>query len=341
MNIYNTFQPLIYISRIFCLAPFAVVENSGAIKYKSSTFWLLYSILGVCVSFILQINVVWNKISIKGAILFNAAAEGITITVLLVSTTVQVISLYNGKNVIRILDEISLLDNEHDEARIRYYRLYKLFVIIIICNLISFVTPAVFSFAGINTNSMGIMLIIVYYGTVYFVGNFIIWLADLQFIHFVILLRYHFSLLNDSILNLTASPYRTTSDQTFESPGNGCDTSSGRSNWFPFHSVATIKSSIRRVCRQHSSLCDISELVNRTYSLHVLQFTALTLFEVVCGLYSFLIGVSHPGFSNYFSSYNYYVTYWVIWIFMLSAKVVLLAATCNYTSREVSNAMIF
>jgi hypothetical protein len=336
MNIYRSFKPLIYISRIFCLAPFAVVENSGAIKYKPSKLWLLYSILGVCVSFIFQISVFWKEISLKGEVVFNATTEGVAIIRLLVSTASQVISLYNGKNVIRILDQISLLDKESDETHTRYYKLYKMFVTLISFILISIVTPSIFSLVIINTSFFRNISIIVYGGAVYLTGNFIIGSAELQFTHFIILLRCQFSILNDAFLTFaTASPYRT-SDQTFEPPGNGCDTSSGRSNSFPFHPVATVKSSIRRVCRQHSSLCDISELVNRTYSLHVLQFTALTLLEVVCGLYSFFIVVSHPGFSIYFSSFKYYVAYWVIWIFVLLAKVVLLAVTCNYTSREVS-----
>jgi hypothetical protein len=257
----------------------------------------------------------------------------------LVSTTAQVISLYNGKNVIRILDQISSLDNEFDEARIKYYSPCKMFVILIIFTLISFVTPVVFSIMAINTHSMENTLTLMYNGTVYFVGNFIIWLADLQFTLFITLLRYHFSLLNDSILNLTAaSLYITTSNQTLEPSDIACNTSSGRSataSSYPFNSVATIQSTTLRLCRQHSSLCDISEFVNRKYSLHLIQFVGLTLFEVVCGLYTFIVGLLQPGFSIYFSSYKYYATYWVIWIFMLSAKVVFLSATCNYTSREV------
>lgn len=344
MDIYQTIKPLIYISRIFCLAPFSVVQKSGAIKYKLSTFWILYSISGASASFVLQISVFWNKISLGGTLLYNATAEGITLITLLASITAQVLSIYNGKNIIRILDQMTLLDNECDGAHMRYCRLYKLFVVIIICIAISFLTPAIFSFVGTNTNSVENILIVSYYGTVFFLGNFIVWLTDLQFNHFVILLKCHFSLLNDAIRhNTAASLCRATSNHTIQPPIIACNTNSGRSassNPLPCQSLATIESTLRKVCRHHSSLCDISQFINSTYSKHVLHFTGLAFFEIVYGLYIFLVSLSDPNFPNYFSTSKYYVTYWVIWSIILLAKVVFLVATCNYTSREVSTSTV-
>jgi len=71
MDLYRIFKPVIFISRVFCLAPFTAVEDSGSTRYKFSTFCLLYSILGVCALFILQINVLWISLLLSGATIVN------------------------------------------------------------------------------------------------------------------------------------------------------------------------------------------------------------------------------------------------------------------------------
>ena len=38
MDVYRIFKPVIYITRVFCLAPFAAVEDSGSTRHKFSKF---------------------------------------------------------------------------------------------------------------------------------------------------------------------------------------------------------------------------------------------------------------------------------------------------------------
>ena len=132
MDLYRIFKPVIYISRLFCLAPFAAVEDSGSTRYKLSTFWLLYGSLGLCASFAFQINLLWITVSTSDATVYNSISQILTAATCAASVVTQVLCLNNGKNVIRILDHVSVLDSEHCEARVSYYRLYKVFIVLLI-----------------------------------------------------------------------------------------------------------------------------------------------------------------------------------------------------------------
>ena len=154
MDLYRIFKPVIYISRLFCLAPFAAVEDSGFTRYKFSTFWLLYSILGVCALFIFQINLLWFTVSFTEATLLNLVFLLVTQATFMASVVTQVLCLNNGKNVIRILDHVSVLDSEHCGARVSYYKLYNVFLVLLIYGIISIVAPYIMYFTALNTNSM-------------------------------------------------------------------------------------------------------------------------------------------------------------------------------------------
>jgi len=65
----------------------------------------------------------------------------------------QVLYLSNGKNVIRILDLVSVIDSEESGGRISYYRLYKVFIVHLIYSIISLLAPNIMNFATNNTNS--------------------------------------------------------------------------------------------------------------------------------------------------------------------------------------------
>jgi hypothetical protein len=153
MDLYRIFKPVIFISRVFCLAPFAAVEHSGSKRYQYSTFWLLYSILGVCASFISQLSVFWIPLSISDEALYNAFSQVLEAATCVVSVVIQVLCLSNRKNVIAILDHVSVLDSEHSGAPISYYRLYKVFIVHLICCIISLVVLNVMCFAALDTNS--------------------------------------------------------------------------------------------------------------------------------------------------------------------------------------------
>jgi hypothetical protein len=188
MDLYRIFKPVIYVSRIFCLAPFAVVEDSGSTKYKLSKFWLFYSIFGMCFSSLFVINLFWIHPSFSGPVIFSAISQVISTATCVASIVSQVLCLCNAKNVVRILDHVFVLDSEHDGERISYYRLYKVFIILIICKVVFLVVPNVICFAIMNTNSVYI-LEIVYFLSVSFISDAVLFISDMQFIHFVTSLK--------------------------------------------------------------------------------------------------------------------------------------------------------
>jgi hypothetical protein len=168
MDLYCIFKPVIYISRLFCLAPFAAIEDSGSSRQKFSKFWLCYSILGMCTSFIFQTTVFWITVSLRDAAVFDAMSQVTNPVTFVASVVAQVLCLNNGKNVIRILDHVSVLDSEHSGARISYYKLYKVFIVHLIYRIISLIAPTIMWFAALDTNSVHILKI-VYSSIVYFI----------------------------------------------------------------------------------------------------------------------------------------------------------------------------
>ena len=334
MDLYRIFKPVIFISRVFCLAPFAAVEDSGSTRYKFSTFWLLYSILGVCVSFISQINLLWISLFIGRATILNVTTKVITVTTCVASVVTQVLCMNNGKNVIRILDHLSVLDSEHSGGPISYFRLYKVFILLLIYSIINLLAPSIIIFATMNTNSV-FSIKILYYSTVYCTCEFVLLLPHTQFIHFVLLLKYRFSVLNDTVINFTVpSLYKTSLNHMIRAPA--VDRSVNSSTSAVSSSITLLQSTLRKVCRHHDALCDISESVNRTYSLQILLSITVTSIEVLLTAYSFSTELSNPRNLNLFSSQQYFFISALVGLFAVSWKVVLLVVVCNRASHEVS-----
>jgi len=333
MDVYRIFKPVIFISRVFCLAPFAIVEDSGSTRYKFSTFWLLYSILGVCASFISQIGVIWITISFSYETLYNAFSQVATAAIYMMSFVVQVFCLINGKNVLTILDNVSVLDSEHSGARIGYYRLYRVFIVHLICCIISFVVLNIISFAAFDTNSV-YMFVIIYYSTVYFISDAVLLISDTQFINFVLLLKYRFSLLNDTVTNVTVpSLYKTSLNHIIIAPS--VDRTVNSSTSAVSSSITLLKSTLRKVCRHHDSLCDISEFVNRTYSFQILLSVAIRSIEFLVLACSLSSEFYNPHL-NIFSSELFFSMSSLCVLFAGTAQFVQLVAVCNRTSHEVS-----
>ena len=334
MDLYRIFKPVIYICRLFCLAPFAAVEDSDSTRYKFSIFWLLYSILGVCASFTSQISVFWIPLTLSDAGLFNSFSHVTLTATSLASVVTQIFCLKNGKDILRILDHVSVLDSEHSGGPISYYRLYKVFSVHLIYCMISVVAPNILWLAALNTNSAYVFKF-VYHTTVYFMCHIVLLLSDTQFIHFVLLLRYRFSVLNDTVMNFTVqSLHKKYLNHVIRAPA--MDRSVNASISAVSSSITVLKSTLRKVCRHHDSLCDISELVNRTYSLQILLSVTVTCIQVLHTTFSFGTEMSTPNALTWFTSKQFLSMSALFRFFADSSKVVLLVAVCNRTSHEVS-----
>jgi hypothetical protein len=334
MDLYRIFKPVICISRVFCLAPFSTVEESGSTKYNFSVSWLTYSILGVCASFVFQINAFWFTESVSDAAVFNAINMLMLAASCLATVLTQILCLNNGKSVLRILDHVTLLDSEHSGARISYCKLYKMFIILLTYSIICLVVPNVMWFAALDKNSFHILKI-VYYSTVYFTCDVVNMLSDTQFIHFVLLLKYRFSVLNHTVINLTVqSLYKMSLNHTITAPP--ADRAVNSSTSALSSSITLLNSTLRNVCRQHDSLCDISESVNRTYSIQIILSVTITSIELLYTAYNMSIEFSNSTFLNVISSTQFFIMTGLVGLFMGSSKVVLLIAACSRASLEVS-----
>jgi hypothetical protein len=338
MDLYRIFKPVIFISRVFCLAPFTAVEHLGSTIYQFSTFWLLYSVLGMCASFVSQVRLFWYPFTISNEPLYNAFSQILSAATCVVSVVIQVLCLSNGKNVVRILDHVSVLDSEHSGAPLSYYRLYKVFIVHLICCIISIVALNVVWFASVDINSAYIFEM-AKYSIVYFICDVVVLLSDIQFIHFVHLLKYRFSVLNDTLINFTVlSLYKTSVNHVVTAQAVGRSVNSNTSA--VSSSNTALKSTLRRVCRHHDSLCDISEFVNRTYSLQILLSVIFTAFEVLYMAYSCSAEISNPTL-NFYSSVLFFSMSTLVGLFAESAKLVQLVVVCNSASHEVSGLQLW
>jgi hypothetical protein len=246
----------------------------------------------------------------------------------------QVLCLSNGKNVIRILDLVSVLDSEHSGARISYYKLYKVFIIHLIYSIISLLAPNIMNFATINTNS-AYRLKILYCTTVYFISDVMFFLSDTQFIYFVLLLKYRFSVLNDTLINFTLpSLYKTSLNHMIRAPA--VDRSVNSSNSAVISFITVLKSTLRNVCRHHDLLCDISEFVNRKYSLQILLSVTLACIGVLLAPHIVSVEFSYTSILQLYSSKQILSVSTIVWLFVTTEKVVHLVVLCNCASHEVS-----
>jgi hypothetical protein len=292
----------------------------------------------VCAFFISQISLLWNPFNISNESLYSAFSVVMSAATSLASVMTQVLCLINGKNVIRILDLVSVLDSEHSGACISYYRLYKVFFVHRICRIISLVAFNVIWHAALDIDSAHIFEI-VHYTTVYFICDIVLLLSDTQFIHFALLLKYHFFFFFDTLINFTVrSLYVTSVSHINRTPA--VDRSVNSSTSAVSSSMTVLKSTLREVCRHHDSLCDISEFVNRTYSLQILLSVTLACIGVLYMAYSCSNEFSNPTL-NFYSSKLFLSMSALVGVLMMTAKVVQLVVVCNRASHEVSGLQLW
>ena len=152
-------------------------------------------------------------------------------------------------------------------------------------------------YAALDTNSV-YSLKILYQYTLYSIYVVVFFLSDTQFIHFVLLLKYRFSVLNDTLINFTVpSLYKTSLNHMIKTPG--VDRSVNFSASTSSSSTTGLKSTLRKVCRHHDCLCDVSESVNRSYSFQILQSVTITCIEVLFTAYSLSTEFSNVNILRY------------------------------------------
>jgi hypothetical protein len=292
----------------------------------------------VCASFISQISLFWIPFTLSNEPLYNAFSQVVTAATCVASVVIQVLCLSNGKNVVRIPDHVSVLDSEHSGAPISYSRLYKVFIVHLICCIISYVALNMFWFAAVDKNSTYIFEI-VHFTIEFFICDVVLLLSDTQFIHFVLLLKYRFSVLNDTLINFKVrSLYKTSVNHVIRVPA--VDRSVNSSTSAVSSSNTELKSTLWTLCRHHDSLCDISEFVNRTYSLQILLSIALAGIGVLYLAYSCSNEFSNHTL-NLYSSKLFSSISTLFGVFAGTAKVVQLVVVCNSASHEVSGLQLW
>ena len=101
-------------------------------------------------------------------------------------------------------------------------------------------------------------------------------------------------------------------------------------------SITVLKSTLRKVCRHHDSLRDISEFVNRTYSLQILLIVTVNCIKVLIAVHIVSVEFSYTSILQLYSSKQILSVSTIVWLFVMAAKVVQLVVVCNRASHEVS-----
>ncbi|KAJ9599107.1 hypothetical protein L9F63_010375, partial [Diploptera punctata] len=305
MDIYKVAKPVIYISRIFGIAPFTYCDTD-LYKLKLSTFWKIYSsfwsliiIFGLsvmtCMHFQLEANEVYNFSSVVVIVSYVAA---VFIT--------QIICLINGKRVLHTFEDIFLLCGILDIQRTHCHYLKLVFI----QNMISIVP---FIYTAIFLKSIVCQIT--------WLSPFVmIWTNQLHFLCFIIIMYQCFSHLNCKLEQISIT-------KRFSCPSLKLTVTSNSLKY-------SLSSKIAHIKKLHSYICDVSEYIEKTYSLQILLVLVISFFQIVWFLYALIAVLVIPYAGKYFISMINDTHSVLASVIFFAVKIMLNIIACTTTSNE-------
>ena len=313
MDVYNIIKPLIYISRIFGLAPFKFVEEKSAKKFQYCKYWFTYSFFWIILIATCIPNMLTMQLNIEVNQFYFFSALTTSIIFLFTVLILQIINLINGKRVIKIYKQIYEYDNILNTCPRKSY----IFTIlhIQIASIVTVNTSFIPSILFYGTSISGIY--IPYTPRFSFIPRVMIWILDAQFIYVIILLYQRLINFNKILQHYT----------------------------FNCHSLGSSATSTMLHCtfgfsqflRFHKTLCDILEYVNRTYSFQILLSLSETMIHIIWFMYSFVIVIFLPESESSLAKFSKTIPIVPIFILVFVFRLVTIVSISAVTANEVSN----
>ncbi|KAJ9583541.1 hypothetical protein L9F63_022104 [Diploptera punctata] len=277
MDHYKFLNSIISISKLFGLAPFAIVtdKTTNTKMYELSKFWIIYTIMFVLFSTTFQIIIYTNAdIWSEEVVLKNIFIFIFHITIFFV-TIIQLINLINAKKLISIINILFSMNFKFNyDAEIKINKSFQF------CSVIFISSTNILLLVVINFypkfNSRGISFTV---ATA--IKFFLFSLPHLQLIQFLTIVREKYICLNVNIIKLARRDnisivYRNRVELNFNSHLMNKNNNYSR---YDFIMLLTLR-------KVHNLLCELAEELSELYCVHTTISVALTFIQLTVGAYT-------------------------------------------------------
>ncbi|KAJ9595215.1 hypothetical protein L9F63_013476, partial [Diploptera punctata] len=294
MNIYEYIYPIIFLSRLIGLTPFMFLQDleTDSKKCKLSNKWMIYSII-----FIL-----------------GAFASLFTFICVII---IEILTLFYSTKVVLLINDLSELYstfvNRQYTRKCRKYTSYSslfvltmfpVMIIIFMNNYVHFAHAQLFLTVAVVMDFLVILL-------PYF-----------QFVHFLILLKDGFIMVNAKIESLLNNLNKNSGKFSRHTQSNVSNTD--RSVY--------LSVSIHTLSKVHNTLCEITENLSHLYFMNILATVGFIFIQTTFSVYTFL---------QLFLIYGikvimiFEINSFIIWIAMFFIILIILLWFCSITSFEL------
>ncbi|KAJ9599106.1 hypothetical protein L9F63_010374, partial [Diploptera punctata] len=269
MDIYKVAKPIVYISRIFGIAPFAYCDT-GLYKLKHSTFWEIYSsFLGLLITFGLFV-MIYTQFKFERNEVYNFSSLIVIGSFVIVVFIMLIVCLANGKRVLQTFKYIfrvcGLLGIQL--AHCHYLKF------VFIQNVIStgpFIYTIVCVLLDASKHALNEFLISLYCQITWLSPFVMMWTVQSHFLCFIIIIYQCFSRLNCKLELVLIARHSSCPSLKLTEFSNSLKYS--------------LSSKIAHIRKLHSYICDVSEYIEKTYSLQILLILVISFFQIIWFLY--------------------------------------------------------
>jgi hypothetical protein len=329
-DLYSVINPLLYASKAAGVAPFVLEGDIGNRRLRISRPAVMYSILVLLILLGRQIFLIREIIFFDLETVFKTAAVIETLAYSVSTSGFALMFLLKGPEMYKILHKLSLfdeliggMDKSYNSALL--FLIGQMFSHLLVVLLLS-VTVSVYA---------GFMTFVNFVGRSATVNNLpIILIVDTQLFNIMLLLKQRFSVINLQIMDCINKRH-----VTFSVRRSNNKVADSLITYVPKVTLMDCSHQLpcqrlQRLKKLHEYLCDISELVNCTYAIHMLLNVMLKFIAIVFNIYFRLLRVlkSDKG------QYNDDVWEWVMtgMLGWYGVKLGAIVWACTSTAQEVS-----
>ncbi|KAJ9580576.1 hypothetical protein L9F63_024243, partial [Diploptera punctata] len=325
MDIYSISEPVIKVSRFLGILPFSINEN----KLEYSKFWIIYSIFwfinllcGLTCFIYFEFKFGENTMSMN----YFSSIVVIGFFVLVVCT-IQIMCLVNGRRTIKIIKNIHVISKQIEKKQTDYIY-FQLVFSQLFALILAFIGNVNMSFEYLVDRDIYEIVLYAYAMSAICLALVTLWSADSHFICLIIIILQFFSHLNTNLKNSFISNCST----TLKSSTIKLSTKTSECKVLLMDS--TSKKRISELRYLHGRLCDVSQYINKTYSLQILLSMIVTFLQITWFLYSIFLLVFSPQFVEKVFNMKYCLIFILFWILLLIMKIVTILLTCSSTSEK-------
>jgi 7tm Chemosensory receptor. len=310
MDVFQLLNPTLVLSRLFGLIPVVQQyrDSSNSKEYRLSKFWLVYSVMFICVQIVLEITMTWRvREELHEAVLitiFQALSRGSFIFVL----GTRIVSMYYIRKLIHLLNKLSSLrlgkvNSKHGNTA---SKATACFIVCYTIAIIGFSYSLLGKFSVSKTTGLFFRIL----RTLRFLVTI---LPYLQLMHILIIVKYKFEALNLIIESLKLYPRGSFSMMSKSSIQMKCHQANKPDN----------RGFIKKLSYLHHSLCDLAEGFNSIFSVQVTVLLGMVFVQVTVSMYI----CTRTGLDTVVAMYP--------GIVLFSAKTLALLWSCNSISSQV------